>query len=77
TGPNSLRFAWFAWAPGIALAISLMLVHSVYWSNMRMRGPAVPVISLLAACGVARLGRRQTGMQTGQKRPFSDARESR
>jgi hypothetical protein len=53
-----LRFAWFAWAPGLALVLSLMMVHSVYWSNMRMRGPAVPVVSLVAACGIASLGRR-------------------
>ena len=55
---NRLRFSWFGWAPGIALVISLMMVHSVYWSNMRMRGPAVPVVSLVAACGIASLGRR-------------------
>lgn len=67
---NRLRSAWFVWAPGIALVISLMMVHSVYWSNMRMRGPAVPVISLLAACGVARLLRRHLGKKPSETAPY-------
>jgi hypothetical protein len=39
------------WMPGLLLAISLTLVHSVYWSNMRMRAPAMPLIYMLALYG--------------------------
>jgi hypothetical protein len=41
------------WLPGLALVISLTMVHCVYWSNMRMRAPAVPVLGLLAGVGWA------------------------
>lgn len=40
------------WWCGWLLLISLTLVHSVYWSNMRMRAPALPLLYLLAAYGV-------------------------
>lgn len=42
------------WFPGLLLVASLTLVHSVYWSNMRMRAPAVPIVSLLAGVGLFR-----------------------
>lgn len=32
------------WIPAIALVTSLVLIHTVYWSNMRMRAPIMPVI---------------------------------
>ncbi|MFN9714572.1 MAG: phospholipid carrier-dependent glycosyltransferase [Planctomycetota bacterium] len=47
--------AFYRWLPGLLLVVSLTLVHSVYWSNMRMRAPAIPVVSLMAALGVCRL----------------------
>ena len=37
------------WAAGLLLVVSLTGLHSVYWSNMRMRSPLVPVVSLLAS----------------------------
>jgi hypothetical protein len=40
------------WMPGLLLIVSLTMVHSVYWSNMRMRAPAVPAVSLLASLGL-------------------------
>jgi hypothetical protein len=43
------KFAY--WLPALTLAASLCLVHAVYWSNMRMRAPIIPVISLLAVYG--------------------------
>ena len=43
------KFAY--WLPALTLAVSLCLVHAVYWSNMRMRAPIIPVISLLAVYG--------------------------
>lgn len=42
------------WVPGLLLVASLTLVHSVYWSNMRMRAPAVPILALLSGCGLLR-----------------------
>lgn len=57
------------WLPAVALLVSLVLVHSVYWSNMRMRAPLVPMLSLLAAVGVQRLvGHLATARSGGQKR---------
>jgi 4-amino-4-deoxy-L-arabinose transferase-like glycosyltransferase len=40
------------WLVGFALILSLTAVHSVYWSNMRMRSPATPCVVLLAMIGV-------------------------
>lgn len=39
----------YRWLPAIALVIGLTAVHSVYWSNMRMRAPLVPIIAVVAA----------------------------
>jgi hypothetical protein len=36
------------WWPIPALVLTLTLVHAVYWSNMRMRAPAIPAIAMLA-----------------------------
>jgi len=40
------------WIPSLLLVICLTVLHSIYWSNMRMRTPLGPVISLLAASAV-------------------------
>ena len=37
------------WWPIPTLVLTLTLVHAVYWSNMRMRTPAIPAIAMLAA----------------------------
>lgn len=42
------------WIPGLLLAVALTAVHAVYWSNLRMRAPAIPWLSLLAVAGIAR-----------------------
>lgn len=60
------------WLPGLALVISLTIVHSVYWSNMRMRAPAVPVAGLLAGVGLASLWPRQRLEDTD---PAGDSKE--
>jgi len=54
------------WVAGLLLAIALSGVHAVYWSNLRMRAPAIPWLALLAAGGAAAamggpLGRRIRG----------------
>ncbi len=41
------------WAPGLLLVLALSAVHAVYWSNMRMRAPAMAAVYLLAASGIA------------------------
>ncbi|RMF45211.1 MAG: hypothetical protein D6753_00760 [Planctomycetota bacterium] len=43
---------WLAWAPGLLLVVTLTAIHAVFWSNMRMRAPAMTTIYLLASCGV-------------------------
>ena len=46
-----------AWLWGLLLAGCLTAVHTVYWSNMRMRAPLMPVVALAAAAGLARKGK--------------------
>lgn len=48
-----------AW-PAIALVLTLTAVHAVYWSNPRMRSPAIPVIAIAAAGVFAGSGRLRT-----------------
>lgn len=42
------------WLPGLALLTALCAVHCVYWSNMRMRSPAMPCIYLLTFLALAK-----------------------
>jgi hypothetical protein len=46
------------WLVGLILVLSLTAVHAVYWSNMRMRAPAMPCVILLAASAFQGLPRR-------------------
>jgi hypothetical protein len=43
--------AWLLYV--LALAIVLTVVHTFYWSNLRMRVPIVPALCVLAAIGVS------------------------
>lgn len=45
------------WLWGLLLAASFTAAHVLYWSDLRMRAPLVPLVSLLAACGTRRLMR--------------------
>ncbi len=45
---------WIAWWPAVAIVITLSGVHAVYWSNPRMRSPAIPVLSIAAAAALVR-----------------------
>lgn len=47
-----LRLASPRWIAALALWVSLACVHTVYWTDMRMRAPAVPVWSILAAAAL-------------------------
>lgn len=49
---NARLVSWLAWTPIAAMAVTLTLVHAVYWSNVRMRAPAMPLIASLAAGGL-------------------------
>jgi hypothetical protein len=40
------------WAAAAALWVSIASVHTIYWTDMRMRAPAVPVLSILAAASI-------------------------
>lgn len=41
-----------AWMPLLLLLLAFTAVHTLYWANVRMRAPLVPVIALLCARGV-------------------------
>jgi hypothetical protein len=41
---------WGAWVVPLALVISLTTIHSIFWSNMRMRAPAT--VALAVAAGI-------------------------
>jgi hypothetical protein len=58
-GLVALRRTWFqtAWVWGISLCLAFTAVHALYWSNLRMRAPLMPVVCLLAAWGACRLSR--------------------
>ncbi|MEX0820455.1 MAG: hypothetical protein WD070_12715 [Pirellulaceae bacterium] len=43
---------------GLLLCVSFTAVHALYWSNMRMRGPLMPFVCLLAAHGAAGISNR-------------------
>jgi hypothetical protein len=40
------------WVPAFSLVVSLQLVHLIFWSNMRMRAPLMPVLYILFAVGL-------------------------
>jgi 4-amino-4-deoxy-L-arabinose transferase-like glycosyltransferase len=43
---------------GVVLCITFTVVHAVYWSNMRMRAPLMPMVCLLASLGTAAITER-------------------
>lgn len=48
---TGFRRVW-TWSPLVALLLCFSAAHTVYWSNLRMRGPIMPAVSLLAAAGI-------------------------
>jgi len=46
---------WVAWYPAMAIVLSLTAIHAIYWSNMRMRAPAMPILYVAAIAGVIRM----------------------
>jgi len=57
------------WWPVFALFLTLTLVHAVYWSNIRMRAPAIPAIALLAAIAVPVRPPQRVGVSTEKLDP--------
>ena len=43
-----------AWLAPAAFVLTLTLVHAVYWSNMRMRAPLMPIVYVVAAVPLGR-----------------------
>ena len=43
------------WLWGLLLVVSFTAVHAVYWSNIRMRAPLMPVAALVVAAAIMRL----------------------
>jgi hypothetical protein len=43
------------WIWAVLLCLSFSIVHTFYWSNMRMRAPLMPAVCLIAAVGAMRL----------------------
>lgn len=46
------RDEWSRWWPALALILSFTAVHGLYWADLRMRAPLVPVLALLAGRGL-------------------------
>ncbi len=41
---------------GLLLVVCLLAGHVVYWTDMRMRAPVMPVVAVFAAAGLCRRG---------------------
>ncbi|MFM7072729.1 MAG: phospholipid carrier-dependent glycosyltransferase [Planctomycetota bacterium] len=48
---RSLQRWAITWSPLMMLVICFAAAHTVYWSNLRMRGPIMPAVCLLATVG--------------------------
>jgi hypothetical protein len=53
-GLASLARGWDRrWVLSLCVILNFTAIHLVYWSNMRMRAPLVPLIALIAARGLS------------------------
>ena len=50
--PSAFRPPPSTWLWGLLLVGCLMAAHAVYWTDMRMRAPVMPVVALAAAAGI-------------------------
>jgi len=57
------------WLGALSLCVCFTLMHSVYWSNLRMRAPVMPVVALLAGAGIVSLVGRQKLPLSGNPQP--------
>lgn len=56
-GSLAIRPLGAPWLWGACLIASFTAIHVVYWSDMRMRAPMMPVVCLAAAAGLQKLRR--------------------
>jgi hypothetical protein len=63
--PSPLRLPSSTWFWGLVLILILLAGHLVYWTDMRMRAPIMPVVALIAAGGL--FVRKQTTGFTAEK----------
>ena len=52
------------WLWGGLLAACLTAIHTLYWSNLRMRAPLMPVVALAASAGAAWIVARRLGRKS-------------
>lgn len=45
------------WVSGLAIIFGLTVVHSIFWSDLRMRAPLMPIIAVFATAGVTAYSR--------------------
>ncbi|MGE3780643.1 MAG: hypothetical protein AB7F89_25865 [Pirellulaceae bacterium] len=48
---STRRIVQWPWLGGLLLCVAFLTVHTLYWTDMRMRAPLVPYLALLAASG--------------------------
>ncbi|NUQ66486.1 MAG: hypothetical protein HUU20_28830, partial [Pirellulales bacterium] len=56
---GELRVERGTWVWGVLLVLVFTAVHAVYWTNIRMRAPLMPVVVLAAAAGCGAVRRRK------------------
>jgi hypothetical protein len=49
------RLCYRPYSWGLLLCLAFTAVHTFYWSNLRMRGPLMPIVCLCAAVGMQSL----------------------
>jgi 4-amino-4-deoxy-L-arabinose transferase-like glycosyltransferase len=52
------RLVRHPWLWGVLLCLAFTAAHTVYWSNLRMRAPLMPVVCIFAAVGAVSVWRR-------------------
>jgi len=60
------------WLAGLLLCLSFTLMHTVYWSNLRMRAPLMPVVCLAAAAGASAIASRMRRSRTAVRGQAGD-----
>jgi 4-amino-4-deoxy-L-arabinose transferase-like glycosyltransferase len=51
--PSAVPLSSSPWLWGFLLVVCLLASHAVYWTDMRMRAPVMPVVAMVAAAGLA------------------------
>lgn len=46
------------WVFGMALCLIFTAVHTLYWCNLRMRAPVMPIVAVIASAGALMVARR-------------------